>query len=427
MIDKTLLNQVLNDQLEEFLKQSDFIRRKVDVTPHLKSSDISVITGVRRCGKSTLLRQLSLQYPNHTTLYLDLEDPRLFTFQHSDFQNCLELWEQQLQNNASQNVLLLIDEVQNVAGWEKWIRFFAEKKQYKVYITGSNSEMLSSELGSVLGGRYITLELFPFSFEELILQHYDLKHGIQHSTDYAVALDTTFSQALDYGLFPKPYLEENAKIYPTLFENIVIRDIAQRKNIRKTQELYAFALLCAKDNSRLFNLKKTAMLLQIKNQRTIANYSIYLEQAYLFFRLRPFSRSLRKTLRGGSKFYAIDPILADSICGYTARKTVFLENLIFLQLRRRNEHFGYWLSAAGYEVDFIREEQDGELTAIQSCYDLNSSATLERELRALLAAERELSAKNLLIVTQEKVSPEARKLIPQHIKIQSFIEFIGLW
>jgi uncharacterized protein len=253
--------------------------------------------------------------------------------------------------------------------------------------------MLSAELGSVLGGRYITLELFPFSIEE----------------------------------FPKPYLEKSSKIYPTLFENIVTRDIAQRKGIRKINELYDFATLCAKDNTRTFNLKKTADLLSIKNQRTLANYVSYLEQSYLFFRLRPFSRSSRAVIRGGSKFYAIDPVLADAVSVQAIRRTVFLENLIFLTLRRKNNTLGYWHSSNGYEVDFIERQTSGELVAIQACFDLASSTTLEREVRALLAAQKELRVEKLLIITQEAVSVKVRSLIPETIEIMTYLEFIGVW
>ena len=427
MLDNTLLRQVINDQKSDFLREKMYISRAVDITAHIQSTDISVITGVRRCGKSTLLRQISSAYKDHRILYLDLEDPRLRSFETEDFQACNEIWEEsQREREKLPDTLLLVDEVQNVSGWEKWIRYFAEKKNYKVYITGSNSQMLSAELGSVLGGRYITLELFPFSIEELVIhQHGDVKK-LQRSTEYFAELQSILTQAQAYGLFPKPYLEKSSKIYPTLFENIVTRDIAQRKGIRKINELYDFATLCAKDNTRTFNLKKTADLLSIKNQRTLANYVSYLEQSYLFFRLRPFSRSPRAVIRGGSKFYTIDPVLADAVSVQAIRRTVFLENLIFLTLRRKNT-LGYWHSSNGYEVDFIERQASGELVAIQACFDLASSTTLGREVRALLAAQKELRVEKLLIITQEAVSVKVRSLIPETIEIMTYLEFIGVW
>ena len=428
MLDKIILKQVITDQKSDFLRDKMYISRAVDLTAHIQSTDISVITGVRRCGKSTLLRQISSAYKNHRVLYLDLEDPRLRSFETEDFQTCNEIWEESRQEREKvSDTLLLVDEVQNISGWEKWIRYFAEKKNYKVYVTGSNSQMLSAELGSVLGGRYITLELFPFSIEELVIHKLGDIKKLQRSTEYFTALQSIAEQAYAYGLFPKPYIEKSSKIYPTLFENIVTRDIAQRKGIRKISELYDFATLCAKDNTRIFNLKKTADLLSIKNQRTLANYVSYLEQSYLFFRLRPFSRSPRAAIRGGSKFYAIDPVLADTVSVQAIRKTVFLENMIFLTLRRKNNPLGYWHSSNGYEIDFIEKQTSGELVAIQSCFDLASSATLEREVRALLAAQKELRVEKLLIITQEAVSEKVRSLIPEKIRVMTYLEFIGVW
>lgn len=428
MLSISSLRQVLTDQKSDFLANKSYISRNVDLAEHIQSTNISVITGVRRCGKSTLLRQIYSTYKDHKLYYLDLEDPRLRSFEADDFQACNEIWEEGYQKaDGISQTLLMVDEVQNVSGWEKWIRYFAEKRNYKVFITGSNSQMLSAELGSVLGGRYITLELFPFSIEELAIHQFGDIQKIPRSTEYFVGLQAIITRALDYGLFPKPYLESSSKIYPTLFENIVTRDIAQRKAIRKINELYDFATLCAKDNTRLFNLKKTAELLSIKNQRTLANYVTYLEQSYLFFRLRPFSRSPRATIRGGSKFYAIDAILADTVSVQKMRRTVFLENLIFLSLRRRGNPVGYWHSSNGYEVDFIERQASDKLLAIQSCYDLASSVTFEREVRALLAAQKELGVERLLIVTQESVPQQVRKLIPESIRIMTYLEFIGLW
>jgi uncharacterized protein len=129
MLDNTLLRQVINDQKSDFLREKMYISRAVDITEHIQSTDISVITGVRRCGKSTLLRQISSAYKDHRILYLDLEDPRLRSFETEDFQACNEIWEEsQREREKLPDTLLLVDEVQNVSGWEKWIRYFAEKK-----------------------------------------------------------------------------------------------------------------------------------------------------------------------------------------------------------------------------------------------------------------------------------------------------------
>jgi predicted AAA+ superfamily ATPase len=431
-MDKTTLSRILVDDQELFFAHNAVIKRDVEIGPLLRSSDISVVTGVRRCGKSTLLRQIVDSAPEYRWLYLDLESPRLSAFTVDDFELCDQIWREQSDAKQGRPIALVIDEVQNVEGWERWVRFFAEKRRYKVFVTGSNSEMLSSELGTALGGRYVNLELFPFSFKEIVDHHFgsqscsELKSS-QPTAEVRAVVNSIINQGFEYGLFPKPFLERSRIIYPHLFQDIVSRDIVTRRKIRKPIPLIELGALLARDNTRLFNATTTTKLIELDDARTLSKYLSYFQDAYLFFRVRRYSRSRRKQLRGLSKFYCIDSVLADEVSAQRQRWTNALESIVHIELQRRREHFGFWLSSNGYEVDFILENKQGGLTAIQACFDLNSSETISREVRALLAAQREEKAEKLIVVTRDEVSASVRSTIPESIIVQSLAEFLGLY
>lgn len=431
-MDKTTLRRILADDQDIFVSNEPLIKRDVVLAPHLHSSDISVITGVRRCGKSTLLRQIMASAPEYRWLYLDLESPRLTSFTLEDFELCDEIWREHSVHDRLQPVALAIDEVQNVEGWERWVRYFAEKRRYKVFVTGSNSEMLSSELGTVLGGRHINLELFPFSLQELVSHHLGSLSRSQSKLRCPTAevrreIDSIITDAFDYGLFPKPFLEHSRIIYPHLFHDIVARDIVQRRKVRKPIPLLDLGSLLASDNTRLFNATTTTKLIDLDDPRTLSKYLSYFEDAYLFFRVRRFSRSRRKQLRGLSKFYCIDSVMADEVSAQRQRWTNALESIVQIELIRRREPFGFWLSSNGYEVDFIVENQKGAVTAIQVCFDIASPQTLSREVRALVAAQREAKVENLVIVTRDEIKGAARSAIPESISVQPLAEFLGLY
>jgi len=425
-MDKDYLKRILADEQQLFTNNINYLKRDVDIKTHSRSTDISVITGVRRCGKSTLLKQIVDCSPETQWFYIDLESPRLATFTSDDFDLCDQIWRERIDQSSSRVIAVVIDEVQNVEGWERWIRYFSEKRRYKVFVTGSNSEMLSSELGTALGGRYITLELFPFSFKEVAVHLLGDPANWQDRTELHPQINTILEQGFDFGLFPKPFLERSKALYPHLFQDIVTRDIVKRKRIRKSVQLIELGLLLARDNTRLLNAAATSKLIELDDSRTLTKYLTYFEDAYLFFRLRSYSRSRRKQLRGGSKSYCIDSVLADEVSAQRQRVTNALENMVHLELRRHRKTFGFWISSNGYEVDFIVENQYGGLSAIQACYDLSSPETISREVRALLAAQRELKITELIVVTRDFVQRRTRELIPDKIKIISLAQFLGV-
>jgi predicted AAA+ superfamily ATPase len=292
--------------------------------------------------------------------------------------------------------------------------------------------MLSSELGTALGGRYVTIELFPFSFKEIVAHRLG-SQGVYNSNkspptaEVLREVSSIINQGLEYGLFPKPFLEGSRIIYPHLFQDIVAGDIVKRRKIRRPIPLIELGSLLARDNTRLFNATTTTALINLEDPRTLAKYLSYFQDAYLFFRVRRYSRSRRKQLRGLSKFYCIDSVLADEVSAQRQRWTNALESMVHLELQRRKEHFGFWLSSNGYEVDFLVENWQGDLTAIQVCFDLNSSETISREVRALLAAQREEKAARLVIVTRDEISPSVRGIIPENIVVQPLAEFLELY
>jgi len=401
------LKQALIDQNLRFQKLNPEVRREFpaeELERHLRSSEISVITGVRRCGKSTLLAQIAASASaTHRSVFLNLEDPELEDFNLSDFavayEIAHELWPPE---PAAAPFIFMYDEIQNIPGWEKWVRKVSEYENIKVIVTGSNSQMLSSELASSLTGRHVTKHLTPFLLSELLDHHLglaglsDVQRG---STETKIEINKIVNLTLSNGIFPRPYLLQDADLLPIYLNDIITRDIIRLRTVRSSAALAELSLLLTKEHTRLFNRSKSAALIGIKDLSTFSKYINYFKECFLFSELRMYSRSLRQKLRSNSKFYCVDPRLPSTVSKTAADKDgAAFENLAYGELAVQNSTIHYWHSSAGYEVDFILESARG-LKAFQVSYSISSDQTKARETRALVAAAKELGIKDLCIIT----------------------------
>jgi len=261
MLTKDAISQILISQKENLLlKESGLKREALQTLPDL-SAYAMIVSGIRRCGKSTLLFQLLKErYPD--ALYLNFEDPRLYEFEINDFVKLDEVIRE------NQNKVLLFDEIQIIDQWERYVRQKLDEG-YKLVITGSNASLLSRELGTKLTGRHITKELFPFSFRE-----FNLFNQLEASPD-------SLSQYLHTGGFPE-YVKQHAnEILNYIFEDILIRDIAVRYGIRDVKTLQRLALYLISNVGKQITANRLNSMFEVGSTNTITEYLSQLKGSYL--------------------------------------------------------------------------------------------------------------------------------------------------
>lgn len=373
MIQKDLLARIIEEQNHNFLQKQLITREEIIPT---ESIQILVVSGVRRCGKSILIRQSLPE--SESGLYLNFEDPRLVDFEATDFPK-LELLRDELGKTS-----ILLDEVQGVEGWEIFARSLHEKSQ-KLYITGSNASMLSRELGTRLTGRYKQIELFPFSYTEFLLFK-NLSPGEESVEAYFLS-----------GGFPEFLQNQDLDYLRTLFRDILTRDVAVRRNISNETSLIRLGVFLCSNVGKPFSYSRMASLLEIKSVRTVIDYCDYLEESYLFDLIPMYSGSIRKQIANPKKAYSIDPALAAanslSFSKDLGRK---LENFVYLHLRRSFKEIQYYQNKDS-ECDFVVKWNEEIIGAVQVCWELNQD-NLQREVKGIKAAMLEMGlAKGYLI------------------------------
>lgn len=377
MLTQEGVNQVLNSQRENNLSRDTGLKREALQTLPDLSAYAMIVSGIRRCGKSTLLFQLLKErYPD--ALYLNFEDPRLYEFERKDFVRLDKV----IGDTGSK--VLLFDEIQIIPEWERYVRQKLDEG-YKLIITGSNASLLSRELGTKLTGRHITKELFPFSYREFILYK-----QLESSTD-------SLLQYLDIGGFPE-YVKQGAnEILNHIFDDILIRDIAVRYGVRDVKTLQRLALYLVSNVGKLITSNRLKSMFEVGSANTITEYLSHLEDSYLLHFVPKFSYSLRKQMVNPRKVYAIDTGMINVNSGsFTDDSGRKLENLVYLHLRRKSREI-YYFSEKG-ECDFIVFVNGVAVEAVQVCFDLNPD-NLDRELNGALEALASLNLKEGKIIT----------------------------
>lgn len=362
----------------------------------LKTIDVPhavIISGLRRVGKSTLLGQIARRLSQKTFYYLNFEDERFLGFPAED----AHFLYQALVETFGTRKVFMIDEIQNISGWEHFVRRFMGQG-FKFYITGSNASLLSRELGSRLTGRYIPVELPPFSFSEfLAFQGYEKPDWQRLNTAQEALLKNWLQEYLDQGGLPEPLQYPDLPLRRALYDDVLYRDIAARyrlDDLRALKEL-SFFLMCNPAGTISFNKLKGQLKLGSVN--TVKNYIEYLETSWLLFTLNVYDYSVRRQQIAPKKNYAIDTGLARAVVfSFSPNRGRFLENLVFLALRRREREIYYLASKNSQEVDFYLP-RSGQL--IQVAESLRDKTTRDRELRALETALETLPVKEGLILT----------------------------
>ena len=358
-----------------------------------------IISGLRRAGKSTLLAQLAHRLGEDTFYYVNFEDERLLGFEAEDANYLFGL----LVELFGERSIFVVDEIQNVDGWEHFVRRFMEMG-LKFYITGSNASLLSRELGSRLTGRYVPIELFPFSFVEFLrFRGYAVPDLARLTTVDTARLQGYLGEYLRLGGIPEPLKYPDLPLARTLYDDVLYRDIATRHRIAEVRALKELAFYLMSNPASLVSFNKLKDQLQLGSVNTVKNYIDYLENSWLLFTMNVYDFSVKRQQVAPKKVYAIDTGLANAVgFSFSANTGRLLENLVFLALRRRTQEIYYTTSPAGFEVDFYLPETRELLQVTQN---MEQPATREREVRALTDAMRGLDLSHGLILTDANAEP----------------------
>jgi len=392
MIYQTDIEAVISDQLSRFTNAEPSLTREILPTlPDLQNHAL-VISGIRRCGKSTLLRQLLASRSSRDarasgdSLFLNFDDPRLAAFALPDFQALDAII-------AAKSVRsLFLDELQLVEGWEMYVRQKLDAG-LRVTVTGSNASLLSRELGTRLTGRHISKELFPFSYREF-LSFKTLPAGIESLRAY-----------LSGGGFPEYLKTGNADMLSEMFTDILTRDIAIRHGVRDLLSLKKLALYLVSNAAGLVTASRLRQVIGIGHTATVLEYFSHLSDAYLIEFMPRFSYSPKVQNVNPRKLYVIDPgmIKVASLSSTSAADNNngrLLENLVYWELRRTGAEL-YYLNENGSECDFVVFRNGKPVQVMQVCWELTPQ-NRDRERRGLIEAMDFFNIPDALILTADQ-------------------------
>ncbi|VVB51737.1 AAA domain protein [uncultured archaeon] len=404
---------------------------KSEVEKYLNTKYIVVLTGVRRSGKSYLVFQLmdtlfKKNIPDNV-LYVNFDDP-VFLRLRSDPGGGIEtLYRDYLKlKNPKGLKYLFLDEIQNVPNWEKWIKAYYDMEEgIKFIITGSNAALLSSELSTLLTGRNLQFEVFPFNFREVLkakneditvspdvreiyVRNYGIKDSLRHH----------LNEILKWGSFPEvvflaePHREAILKEY---YKDILYRDIVPRFEVRHANKLEEIAYFVMSNISNPASYHNIGELIGI-HESTVKEYLSYFEKAYLSFQVVKFSYSLKEQIKNAKKIYFIDTGIRNAIAfRFSEDLGRLYENLVFVDLRRRGKKVYYWKGKR--EVDFVVKEGTKVEQLIQVCWDINNANTKEREVAGLVEAMNKIEINEGIVITddhfgEEEIEGKKMRFIP---------------
>ncbi|HOV33826.1 MAG TPA: ATP-binding protein [Candidatus Hydrogenedens sp.] len=419
-MNKLIIRQIVIDQkgeLDNLYKRNriiersalDYYRKQVD------SDIIKVITGIRRCGKSVFAYQL---FRDRNFAYLNFDDERLISLDVEDLNAIIEVFYEVYGEFKN----IIFDEIQNIPRWELFINRL-HRQGFNVIVTGSNAKLLSSDLATHLTGRHVSLELFPFSFEEYLKYHGIEKKKLLSTKDIAMVkqklnehlVNGGFPETLKGNIEPKTYLR-------TLYSSLITKDVVLRHRIKFEKTIVDIANYLITNHSGYISFNKIKNIFNLKSVHTALNYIQFLEEAYLFFYVKKLTNKYKESLLANRKCYCIDPGIIHAL-SYKSSEDIgkIYENVVALELLRRryyeNIEFYYWQDYYKHEVDFVVKKGIKIKQLIQVCYSMENHDTKEREINSLILASKELRCNDLLIITEytegvETVNKKKIKSIP---------------
>jgi len=421
-MEREKLFEIIFDQQKEFLSDNELVVRESEdkAIKLLKTKMPLIITGVRRCGKSTLLKLIKnrLGLKDDEVIYVNFNDERLINFSTEDFQKILEYMQE---NKYSKKSLILLDEIQETTNWEKWVDRIKDKQQ--LIITGSNSKLLSSELSTILTGRALSIQLYPFSFREYLKARNVVINSWELDLEVQGNIRKELKEYLELGGFPKRVLTRENRILIELYENMVYKDILSRFGNKQTKNIKELLQYLLSNNSKQISTRTLSEISKIKNLSTIKKILDTLEEAFLLFALTKYDYSIKKQIQTPKKIYCIDNgIITTNGFRFSENKGQLLENIVFLELKRREKEIYY--SSDKNECDFVIKEGTKITQAIQVCYDLNEE-TKDREIKGLIEAMNKFNLIKGIIITFDK--EDSFVLAKKKIKVVPVWKWLLRW
>ncbi|MFH0856346.1 MAG: ATP-binding protein [bacterium] len=390
MMNLAKIEEVVKDQMDNFKNKSLGVGRNIDFKKYISTKQITIISGVRRCGKSTLLLQFSKHFDKF--YYFNFDDERLIDFDVSDFENLMLAFKKMYEGKV-----IFLDEIQNIAGWERFARRIYEEG-YKIFITGSNAKLLSSELATHLTGRYFKIELFPFSFKEF-LDYKDINYQEKGTAIKAQVLKN-FDIFLKNGGFPEFIEHGDSEYLKRIYEDVLYKDLIARFNIREIKSFKQLANFLFTNFTREISYNGLKNTLGFKSVTSVKDYVDFIEQSYLIFELYKYDCSLKKQYVSDKKSYVIDNGLRNFIAfSFLDDNGKLLENLVFIELKRRGYEFYYYKN--NNECDFIIREK-GKITQVLQITAILNENNAEREKAGLIDAMGAFKLKDGLILTNNQ-------------------------
>jgi len=409
-IEKNTLKQIVVEQQSQFSNEEGVTRvALVEMKKYLPLPQVVIIAGIRRCGKSTLLRQIMSGLKGQF-YYFNFEDERLISFKAENFNDLYEV----LLELYGDKKIFFFDEIQNIPGWERFVRRLQDRK-IKFFITGSNASLLSRELGTRLTGRYVDCMLYPFSFTEFLLwKGIVFKHTDLLDTTKRSAIKKYFNEYFFLGGMPEYLSFGSEEALKKVYESIIYRDIITRYELKDEKALRELCVYLFSNIAVPFSFSALKEMLKLGSMNTVKSYIQYLENSFLFFTVNKFNFSYRKQILSPKKVYCIDNALAKALgFSFAGNQGRMLENIVFLELKRRGCEIYYYLSKDGREVDFVAKKNN-QSDLFQVCWEMNNQDTKEREVGALKMAMAELNIPVGYILTdneENEIKFESGKII----------------
>jgi len=394
------------------------------IEKYTHTDEIVTITGVRRCGKSTISLQVLKglirdKIPKVNTLYVNFEDPKFYNF--LDVSLLDNIWQAYIDYfNPRGRVYIVLDEAQKIKGWEHWARsMYDRKEKVKIFVTGSNTELLSPEFANVLTGRHLEVLVTPLSFREFLkFRGVDPRADKLWEIKNENSLRNIASEYLMIGGFPKIILTKDElmrrELLAQYFNDILSKDVVERYKIKDMAKLKNLALFYATNFTRSYSFNKVKKVADFAlSLDSIHRFSHYMENSFLISFLPRFSYSLKNQMQAQRKVYLVDNGMHNAIAfKFSEDRGKLLENAVLQQLRNIYEEVYFF--AEKKEVDFVCKNGLEIKELINVCYDIDDKETLLRECSALVEGMKYFKLKESMIIIGEG---DSKEIIENGLKI----------
>lgn len=391
-----------------------------------KTNQIICIAGIRRSGKSTIIRQIAKQLigqQNADTLIVNFEDER---FRQRDLDLLIDIYSTYREKVKPKSTpFIFLDEIQNIPEWERFARGVHERGEAKIIVSGSSSKLLSAELATLLTGRHIMFFVQPLSFKEfLTFNEMSVENEIEILA-HRIEIKQLLDEFREYGGFPEVVQSsDKQRILLSYFETLIVKDVIERFNIREREKIRTIAKFYLTNISSPISFNKISGFLNIP-LTTVERFSDHLETANVVFFLKKFSFSFKKQEKAQRKIYSADVGMSNAI-GFRFSENLgkIMENIVAVELKKRQSfnpqiEIYYWKDYQQREVDFVVKEGLDVVQLIQVCHDVTNLETKEREVRSLVRAMKEFKLTEGLIITDDFEGEEEMKGFK--------IEYVPMW